>query len=525
MMKERKGSTLGGRPGDSSVIVPRSPRVAPQSGDNERTPPPLGLLGKVASIRNLSRKKKLQEATKTKTADTPTTLRPKKAKDPADDPLGEDWHTAPLPPPLSGGVLYISQELSTVTSPPIPPSPRSAGSLGAAAAARHPRGFFDRHSLSVLPVSPNFVCPPPATPITSSPSPLPKDVRGDIAKFQLEGYARKYFKTRKKGIFKRQVPIKDLLTFQKKDMDSPLLDLKNKPELHSIAIKIELLQEALREGQIRDEVYCQICKQTCDTPSAEILYKGWELMTFCCVTFPPTRNFEEWLRKHLWEHTKLSDSRQASYARFCVRKLDLICEAPPSARVPSYHEIEMMKEIMDWQKEKGIGLEVPQIMVHLCEGVLRLNGHSALGIFRVKGDTKRTNDLKAELECNRYTLDTLNPHDLANLLKTWLRELPDPLIPFELQPKCLAVADTVQPTLQVVNTKLHPLNKKALLYLVEFLRTFLAPEVEGRTKMNLANLATIFGPNLLRAPDAEVSLENAQLAQDFVNTLLKHWRG
>jgi hypothetical protein len=41
-----------------------------------------------------------------------------------------------------------------------------------------------------------------------------------------------------------------------------------------------------------------------------------------------------------------------------------------------------LQEIMDWQKEKGIGLEVPQIMVHLCEGVLRLNGHSALGIFR-----------------------------------------------------------------------------------------------------------------------------------------------
>lgn len=236
-MKERKGS---GRPGDSSIITPRSSPAAPQSGD-ERTPPPLGLLGKVASIRNLSRKvpralpattrhdslphpsaplllrtkKKLQEATKTKSADTPSTLRPKKAKDPADEPLGEDWHTAPLPPPLSGGVLYISQELSTVNPPPIPPSPRSAGSLGAAAAARHPRGFFDRHSMSMLPVSPNFVCPPPATPTTSSPSPLPKDVRGDIAKFQLEGYARKYFKTRKKGIFKRQVPIKDLLTFQK----------------------------------------------------------------------------------------------------------------------------------------------------------------------------------------------------------------------------------------------------------------------------------------------------------------------
>ncbi len=41
-----------------------------------------------------------------------------------------------------------------------------------------------------------------------------------------------------------------------------------------------------------------------------------------------------------------------------------------------------LQEIMDWQKDKGIDLEVPQIMVHLCEGVLRLNGHSALGIFR-----------------------------------------------------------------------------------------------------------------------------------------------
>ena len=244
--------------------------------------------------------------------------------------------------------MYISQELSTVNAPPIPPSPRSAGSLGAAAAARHPRGFFDRHSMSMLPVSPNFVCPPPASPTTSSPSPLPKDVRGDIAKFQLEGYARKYFKTRKKGIFKRQVPIKDLLTFQKVHTDSATaavgqcssytprscrktwivlcstsrtsrsctpspsrcFNISSNPSflpfvccisfllssslqhLHcsltrtliltyqglkkplrpteEIATARELLQEALREGQIRDEIYCQICTQTCDTPSAYV---------------------------------------------------------------------------------------------------------------------------------------------------------------------------------------------------------------------------------------------------------------
>ncbi len=44
---------------------------------------------------------------------------------------------------------------------------------------------------------------------------LPKDIKSDIKRFQLEGYAKKYFGTHKKGIFKRQVPIKELLTFQK----------------------------------------------------------------------------------------------------------------------------------------------------------------------------------------------------------------------------------------------------------------------------------------------------------------------
>jgi len=66
-------------------------------------------------------------------------------------------------------------------------------------------------------------------------------------------------------------------------------------------------------------------------------------MALCCVTFPPTRNFEEWLRKHLWEHTKRADAREAAFALYCVRKLDLICDAPPSLRMPSNYEIEKIR--------------------------------------------------------------------------------------------------------------------------------------------------------------------------------------
>jgi len=52
---------------------------------------------------------------------------------------------------------------------------------------------------------------------------------------------------------------------------------------------------------------------------------------------------------------------------------------------------------------------------------------------RVKGDNKRMHELKADIECGNHSLETSNPHDLANLLKMWLRELSEPLIPFELQ--------------------------------------------------------------------------------------------
>jgi len=391
---------------------------------------------------------------------------------------------------------------------------------------------------------------------------LPKGIKSDINKFQLEDYAKMFFQTRKRGVFKRSVPIKELLTFQK-DMTAPLLDLRNKPDLNAIALRMfqliltyqglkkplkpseeigtakEILREALREGQIRDEIYCQLCKQTCETPSTDVLYKGWELMSVCCTIFPPTRNFEEWLRKYLWEHTKCTDTRQASFAMFCVRKLDFICQAPPSARMPSDYEIELIREapfgfpqfgvslqeIMIFQKQNGnLHLDVPQVLVVLCLGIARLSGHSALGIFRVKGDSKKMHEIKMEIECNKWKLETCkNPHDLASLLKVWLRELSEPLISSELQKRLHSVAHSTSETLEAINT-IPPLNKMCLLYLFDFLRSFLESSVIEQTKMGLSNIASLFAPNLFRTPEHQVSVENSKLENNIVEILLLHWK-
>lgn len=144
-------------------------------------------------------------------------------------------------------------------------------------------------------------------------------------------------------------------------------------------------------------------------------------------------------------------------------------------------------------------------------------------LFRIKGDPKRTHELKVDLECCNYALETVNPHDLANLLKAWLRELSEPLIPFELQysplgftfsdriyahhcevrSRCLTAGNNVRDVLQVVN-KLPTINKKTMRYLVDFLRSFLSPEMEAKTKMSATNIAAVFAPNLIRSADNQV---------------------
>jgi hypothetical protein len=38
--------------------------------------------------------------------------------------------------------------------------------------------------------------------------------------------------------------------------------------------------------ELRDEIYCQLAKQTNDAPEYEGLVRGWQLLAGCCHCFP-----------------------------------------------------------------------------------------------------------------------------------------------------------------------------------------------------------------------------------------------
>lgn len=77
---------------------------------------------------------------------------------------------------------------------------------------------------------------------------------------------------------------------------------------------------------------------------------------------------------------------------------------------------------------------VPQ-MVTTCLRYLENHGLSTLGIFRVSSSKKRVRQLREDFDSGKeITLDPEEqcPHDVATLLKEYLRDLPDPLLCREL---------------------------------------------------------------------------------------------
>jgi hypothetical protein len=54
--------------------------------------------------------------------------------------------------------------------------------------------------------------------------------------------------------------------------------------------------------ELRDEIFCQIIKQTTENPDPNSAQRGWQLMAIAAGTYPPSREFEPYLMYYCEEH-------------------------------------------------------------------------------------------------------------------------------------------------------------------------------------------------------------------------------
>ena len=104
-----------------------------------------------------------------------------------------------------------------------------------------------------------------------------------------------------------------------------------------------ILQMALDEPAIVDEIYIQILKQLTENPKQESITKGWQLLCMCVGTFPPSRHFEKHLLNHVLSHER-QVSAVGNYSRFALRRLEGILFTGPSDFVLSVQEIQAYSE-------------------------------------------------------------------------------------------------------------------------------------------------------------------------------------
>ncbi|CRL00551.1 CLUMA_CG013811, isoform B [Clunio marinus] len=91
----------------------------------------------------------------------------------------------------------------------------------------------------------------------------------------------------------------------------------------------------LRE-ELRDEIFCQICKQLINNPNLISFKKGWILLSLCIGCFPPSDNFELYLRQFIRNGPQL-------YAPYCENRLDRTIQNGPRKQPPSWIELKACK--------------------------------------------------------------------------------------------------------------------------------------------------------------------------------------
>uniref|UniRef100_A0A8C6M6E6 Rho GTPase activating protein 17a n=1 Tax=Nothobranchius furzeri TaxID=105023 RepID=A0A8C6M6E6_NOTFU len=182
----------------------------------------------------------------------------------------------------------------------------------------------------------------------------------------------------------------------------------------------------------------------------------------------------------------------------------------------------------DHLKRSGREIALP---MEACVMMLLETGMKEEGLFRIAAGASKLKKLKAALDCSTSQLEEFysDPHAVAGALKSYLRELPEPLMTYQLYDEWIQASSVSDPdkrlqALWLVCDKLPKSNKNNLRYLVKFLAK-LALESEVN-KMTPSNIAIVLGPNLLWAKTegslAEMAAATSVHVVSIVEPIIQH---
>ncbi|XP_033827017.1 rho GTPase-activating protein 17b isoform X3 [Periophthalmus magnuspinnatus] len=214
-------------------------------------------------------------------------------------------------------------------------------------------------------------------------------------------------------------------------------------------------------------------------------------------------------------------SKEGEYARYYVLLLQAQADFHRQSLAVLETAIPTIQIQQDsWMEKPAFGTALEEhlkrsnreiaLPLEACVMMLLETGMKEEGLFRIAAGASKLKKLKAALDCSTSQLEEFysDPHAVAGALKSYLRELPEPLMTFGLYDEWTQASNVSDPdkrlqALWVTCDQLPKAHKTNFRYLVKFLAR-LAQDSETN-KMTPSNIAIVLGPNLLW-PKTEGSL-------------------
>uniref|UniRef100_A0A8C7YKR8 Rho GTPase activating protein 22 n=1 Tax=Oryzias sinensis TaxID=183150 RepID=A0A8C7YKR8_9TELE len=187
-----------------------------------------------------------------------------------------------------------------------------------------------------------------------------------------------------------------------------------------------------------------------------------------------------------------------------------------------------LEETMTYEAQCGTPREVP-VLVEQCACFIREHGLKEEGLFRAPGQTNHVRELQDAFDRGEKPVfdSSTDVHTVASLLKLYIRELPEPIIPFSKYTQFLSCAQLLNKDKEMGIAELRKqvkslpqVNYNLIKYICKFLDE--VQSYSNDNKMSVQNLATVFGPNILRArvEDPITMMEGSSQVQQLMTVLI-----
>uniref|UniRef100_A0A8C7CV03 Unconventional myosin-IXAa-like n=1 Tax=Oncorhynchus kisutch TaxID=8019 RepID=A0A8C7CV03_ONCKI len=224
---------------------------------------------------------------------------------------------------------------------------------------------------------------------------------------------------------------------------------------------------------------------------------------------------------HIFKSTQYSIPTYCEYCSSLIWMMDRACVCKREythtrTHARTHYDLELSSRQFGVEVSRLTSEErtVPLVVEKLIN-YIEMHGLYTEGIFRKSGSTNKIKELRQGLDTDvsSMNLDDYNIHVIAGVLKQWLRDLPNPLMTFELYEEFLRAMgqpdqkEVIRGVYSVIDllSRTHLSTLERLIF--HLVRIALQ---EDTNRMSANALAIVFAPCILRCPDTIDPLQSVQ---------------